>query len=127
MPPASQPVAFSGALQLAADQSLPPDAIPFNVALQCTQVQSSVLNLSGSGTEDVPFGTITNAKGLLIRYDANQQGASALTLTINAGSEPVELTPGGAYIVFNPAPGAGITTCSIAFLTSCQVRAWVLG
>ena len=32
MAPAVQPVAFAGALQLAADQSLPQDAITFNFA-----------------------------------------------------------------------------------------------
>ncbi len=129
MPPATQPVAFAGALQLAADQSLPPDAIPFNASLQATSVQSSVLTLSGSGTEVVPFGTVASpgAKGLLIRYDANQSGASPVLVTINGGGTELEISPGGMLVWFNPTPSAGAISCSIEYLTSCQLRVWVLG
>lgn len=129
MAPAVQPVAFAGAFQLAADQSLPQDAIPFNVATQFVALQESVLNLVGSGTQAVPFGTVgaPGAKGLLIRYDGNQSGAVPVEVTINGSSVPLEISPGGMLVWFNPNPAAGATTASIAFTAACQLRVWVLG
>lgn len=124
-----QPVSFAGALSLQADQSLPADPIPYNFTGQYTQLQDSLLNLSGSGTENVPFGSIAGAGaiGLLISYPPGQVGSSAVLVTINGGSEPLEISPGGMIAWFNPTPGAGVTTCSIEYLTSCQLRVRVLG
>ena len=129
MAPAVQPVAFAGALQLAADQSLPQDAIPFNFAGSFVALSEAVLNLIGSGTKAVDFGTVGSpgAKGLLIRYDGNQAGAAPVEVTINAGSAPLEISPGGMLVWFNPNPAAGATTCSIAYTAGCQLRVWVLG
>lgn len=124
-----QPVAFNGALNLSADQSLPQEPIPFNFLGQYTQLQDSLLTLSGSGTEDVPFGSITTpgALGLLITYPANQTGAAPIYVTVNGGSQPLEITPGGLLVWFNPSPETGLISCSIEYATSCQVRVRVLG
>lgn len=129
MAPSPQPFAFAGALQLAADQSLPQDPIPFNFSSQFTSLQESVLNLIGAGTVAVPFGSVIapGAKGLLIRYDGNQTGAAPIFVTINGGSAPLEITPGGFLVWFSPAPTAGVTTCSVVYSSSCQLRIWVLG
>ena len=124
-----QPVAFAGALSLTADQSLPPDPIPYNFTGQYTQLQDSLLSLAGAGSEDVSFGTIgaPGAVGLLISYAPGQTGASSVLVTINGGDQPLEISPGGMLVWFNPTPGAGITSCSIAYTTSCQLRVRVLG
>jgi hypothetical protein len=126
----AQPFAFQGALQLAADQSLPPDAVPFNASGQYSSQSGGVpLNLSGSGTISVPFGTVAapGAKLLAIRYDANQQGAQPVLVSINGGAQPLEVSPGGFIVWVNPNPAAGVTSCSIAYTASCQLRVWVLG
>jgi hypothetical protein len=126
---APQPVAFTGALSLAADQSLPQDPIPYNFTGQYTQLQDSLLNLLGVGSESVPMGTIgaPGAIGLLISYPAGQTGAAPVLVTLNGGSQPLELAPGGMLVWFNPTPSAGLTACSIAYTTSCQLRVRVLG
>ena len=127
---ASQPFAFQGALQLAADQSLPPDAVPFNASGQYSSQSGGVpLNLTGSGTIAVPFGTVAapGAKLLAIRYDANQQGAAPIIVSINGGASTLEISPGGFIVWVNPNPAAGVTSCSIAYTASCQLRVWVLG
>lgn len=126
--PSPQPVAFAGTLQLAADQSLPQDPIPFNFSGQYTALAEFMLNLV-SGSTTVPFGSVAapGAKGVLIRYDAQPSPAGAAQVTINAGSEPLELTPGGFLAYFNPTPAAGITAMTIAVTTACQLKVWLLG
>ena len=128
--PALLPVAFAGQFELAADQSLPQDPIPFNYAGQYTALQYSGLNTTGSGTVAVPFGTLGSPGlvGLLVRYDApNQADAAPVYLSINAGTEPLELTPGSFLVYFNANPVAGITAASFAFTSACSLRVWVLG
>lgn len=128
MPAIPQPFAFTGSLQLAADQSLPQDPIPFNFAAQFVALQESQYNFTGSGSKTVDFGSISapGAKGLLIRYDA-QQGAAAVLCTINSGTQPVEISPGGFFIWFNPNPSTGLTTLAIAYTAAAQLRVWLLG
>lgn len=123
-----QPVAFVGAFQLAADQSLPQDPIPFNFSGQYTALVAVLENPVGAGTINVPFGTIISpgAKGLLVRYDGPQTGAAAVQLTLNGGSAPIELTPGSFLVYFNATPSTGITSASFAVTAACQLRVWVL-
>ena len=129
----AQPFAFQGALQLAADQSLPPDPIPFNASGNYNSQSGGLLNLSGSGSVAVPFGTVPvsgpqiGAKLLAIRYDANQQGAQSVLVTINGSTPPLEIAPGGFIVWINPSPAAGVTACSISYTASCNLRVWVLG
>lgn len=123
-----QPFAFTGALQLAADQSLPQDPIPFNFSSAFVALSQEKFNLSGAGTQAMSFGSIASpgAKGVFIRYDA-QAGAAALQVTFNGGITPLEITPGGMLIWLNPSPAAGATAMSIVYTASCQVQVWVLG
>jgi hypothetical protein len=129
MPPSPQPFVFAGQLQLAADQSLPPDPVPFNFSSQFTSKEESVLTLTGAGALSVAFGSVgaPGAKGLLIRYDAPQTGALPILCTINGGTAPLEITPGGMLLWFNPNPTAGALALSIGYTASCQLRVWVLG
>jgi hypothetical protein len=125
-----QPVSFAGAFQLAADQSLPQDPIPFNYSGAFVALVSDVANVLGAGTVTVPFGSIVSpgCKGLLVRYDPVQPtGAAPVLLTLNGGSQAIELTPGSMLAYFNAVPVAGITSASIAVTAACQLRVWVLG
>jgi hypothetical protein len=128
MPPTSQPVAFAGALQLAADPSLPNDPIPFNFSGAFVALANGLLNITGAGTTPIPFDGVpaAGAKGILIRYDA-QTGAAALMLALNSSITPIELTPGSFLAYFDAAPSAGITTAALTATVGCQVRFWILG
>ena len=128
MPPVPQPFAFTGALQLAADQSLPQDPIPFNFTSSFLALSQEKFNLNGAGTQVMSFGSITSpgAKGVLIRYDP-QAGAAALQVSFNSSLTPLEITPGGMLVWFNPTPASGAISMSIAYTASCQVQVWVLG
>jgi hypothetical protein len=127
-----QPFAFDGALQLQADQSLPPvPPIPFSIAGEFSSQQYSKLQLSAppGGSIAVPFGTVASpgALALIISYPAGQASAVSVLVTINGGSTPLEISPGGAILWFNPSPAVGAVSCSIAYTASCELDVWVLG
>ena len=127
--PTPQPVVFSGQFQLAADQSLPQNSIPFNFAGSYVALEAQVANPSGSGTLALPFGTIVSpgAVGLLIRYDEpNQPEAAPVYLAVN-GEGSLELTPGSILVYFNALPILGITEAVITYTAACTLRVWVLG
>jgi hypothetical protein len=127
--PTPQPVAFAGAFQLAPDQSLPQDPIPFNYSGTFLALECSLLNQGGAGSVAIPFGSLIapGVKGLLIRYDAQPAPAVAVMLRLNGGTTDVELTPGSFFVYFNAAPAAGITSALLVFTAPCQMRVWVLG
>jgi hypothetical protein len=124
----STPFAFSGTLQLPSDPTLPQDPIPFGLAAQFSSENKQVLNLTGSGSKSIPFGTVGSAglNGLLIKVDANTAAAPIL-VTINGSSAPVEISPGGFMALGSPNPAAGITSITIAFTSVNVVRIWGLG
>ncbi len=128
MSPTSQPVAFAGALQLAADPTLPADPIPFNFSGQFVALASGLLNIPGAATTPIPFDGVptAGAKGILIRYD-QQVGAAAAQLALNASATPIELTPGSLLVYFNAAPASGVTSAAITTSIACQIRFWILG
>lgn len=130
--PTAQPVAFAGSFQVAADQSLPQDPVPFNYSGTYLALQGNLMNVGGAGLVDIPFGSLgeegsPGVKGLLIRYDAQPSPAAAVMLKVNGGSDTIELTPGSFLVYFNANPAAGITGASLTFTAACQIRVWVLG
>jgi|HubBroStandDraft_1064217.scaffolds.fasta_scaffold226870_2 hypothetical protein len=122
------PFSIAATLQLPGDSGLPADPIPFNVSSQFGSLSEMVLNLSGSGTKAVALGTINTpgVVGLLIKMDPSAT-AQPVQVTVNGGSTPIEISPGGGFLYANPNPAAGITSLSIAFPTSCVVRIWAMG
>ena len=124
------PVTFTGTLQIPADSSLPPDQVPFNaVANLLSQQPDQTLNVTGSGTQAVPFGTVASpgAKLVAIRFDA-QSGAAPILLHFNGDTtHPIELTPGGIFVFVSPNPAVGVTSLSFDYTTACQVRVWIGG
>jgi hypothetical protein len=124
----SAPFAFAGSFQLPGDQGLPPDQIAINMSSTFDSENKQVLNLSGSGTKTIPFGTVGLAglKGLLIKVDANPNGQPVL-ITVNAGTAPIEVSPGGFIAVGSPSPAAGITSLSVTWTSAAIVRIWALG
>lgn len=122
------PFAFAGTFQLPADAGLAADPISINMTGQYGSENRQVLDLVGTGTASIPFGTAPSAglKGLLIKVDANPTSAPVL-VTINGSADPIEISPGGFIAVGSPTPGAGITSISIAYTTANKVRVWALG
>ena len=121
------PFAFAGSFQLPPDSGSPADPIAFNMSSQFDSLNEQVLNLTGSGTKVIPFGTVPAAglKGLLLKVDANPTG-TPVTVAINGGT-PFEVSPGGFVALGSPAPVAGVTAISVTHTSANKVRVWALG
>ena len=122
------PFAFVGSLLIPADPSLPQDPIPFQMSGQFLSENAQTLNLTGAGSKTVPFGTVGSAglSGLLIKVDPSGSGQPVL-VTVNGGTQPIEVSPGGFLAVGSPSPVVGITAITIAYTTANVVRLWALG
>lgn len=123
------PFSIAAQLLLPSDPSLPPSPIPFAGQSNFSNLADVVLSLTGSGTKTVPLGSIPTAGviGLLIKVDPIATGPAPIYLTINGGNQPLEISPGGGLLYFNPNPTAGITAMSVAFTVNCTVRIWAVG
>lgn len=122
------PFTITGALNLPADAGLAASAITVGATGSFDSESKEVLKLTGVGSHSVDMGTLPaeGAKVVLVKVDAGSSVAPVL-LTINGGVAPIELAAGGVMLLSNPAPGAGVTSISIAHTTACVVRVWVLG
>ncbi len=129
MPPSSQtPFHVAGELRMPFDTGQPDAPIPFTGSGAFQSRQHSLLNLSGAGSTDVPFGSVgvPGAKAILVEMDPDAAG-TPITLAVNGGAGALELSPGGFLVYHNPAPQGGITSLTITHATSAIVRVWVLG
>lgn len=122
------PFSIVAALNLPGDAGLPADQIPFNGSSSFGSAAESVLNLTGAGTKAVGLGSIATPgiMGLLIKVDPNSSG-QPVNIVVNGSLTPLEISPGGGLLYFNPQPVAGITSLSVTYATSCVVRIWALG
>lgn len=126
---APTPVAFTGTLLLPADASLPPDQVPFNASFNINSAQpDQVLNVTGSGSLVIGFGTVAapGAKLVAVRYD-QQTGAPPILLKFNGSTIPLELTTGGFLVYASPTPASGITSLTIDHTGDGQIKVWILG
>jgi hypothetical protein len=122
------PFSIAAAFNLPGDNGLPPDPIPFQGNGSFTSLAEAVLTLSGSGTKALSLGSIPAAGclAILIKVDPNT-GGQPVYVTVNGASQPIEISPGGGFLYFNPTPVLGVTTISVAYASNCVVRAWALG
>ena len=125
------PFTFSGVLSFPPDDGEAVADRPYSVADFFESKAEYKYELSGSGNIDVNFGTIqtAGAKGILIEVAPDSSPSAApILVTVNAGSEPIEISPGGFMAVASPVPtAAGVTSINIAHTTSNTVRVRLLG
>lgn len=128
MAASSIPFNILGQLLSPPDENAVQAAIAFGVQGQAQSEEGGRLNLVGTGTKVVAFGSVGSpgAKAILIEYLPSALGAP-ISLTFNGGSTPLEISPGGFIAVGSPVPVAGVTSISIAYTSDCQVRVKLLG
>jgi len=123
-------IAFSltGQLQSPPDEGAPPAAIAFGLTGQAQSEEGGRLTLTGSGTKTIAFGTVGSpgAKAVLIEHLPSTAG-DPITVRFNGGTDELEISPGGFFVLGNPAPVDGITALAIAYISDCQVRVKLLG
>lgn len=129
MAAANTPFSFSGSLVMPPDTGQPNATISFSGSGSFKSRADSVLNLEGSGSVSISFGTTPaeGAKAILIEVDTNSTGEPVLVTVNGANEGDIEISPGGFMVISNPVPVAGITSLAIAHTTDNVVRVWVLG
>jgi hypothetical protein len=124
--------ASTNPFQMQGTLSYPPESgaqqvpLPFGLSGSFTSLMDERLVMTGAGTQAVSFGSITNAKLLLVEYELTQ-GAAAIQLHINGSTDDIELTPGGVLLLGSPAPVAGVSSLGIERTSDAVVRVRILG
>lgn len=122
------PYLLSGSLSYPAEADGALTALYFSQSGNFTSLVDAYLNLTGSGTVVVPFGTVAapGAKVVSVEYEVSV-GAAPVLLRFNGSADSIELAPGGVFICANPAPVTGITGLSLVHTTAATLRVHVLG
>jgi hypothetical protein len=126
MSASTNPFQLQGTLSYPPAQGSSPEPLPFGLSGSFTALTDTRLVMSGAGTTNVPFGTVVNAKLLLLEYEA-AEGAVAVQLHINGSTEDLELTPGGMLLFASPTPVSGLTSLSVERTGDAVIRVRLLG
>ncbi len=128
---AQSPYAFSGTLSFPPDSGLPNVDITFSASGNFKSRPADILELTGTGSKSVNFGTvpIAGAKAILIEVDADSTGLKTPVLVkVNSSvTGKIEIAPGGFVAICNPVPVAGISALDIEHTSDNTVRIWILG
>lgn len=125
------PFTYSATLAYPPDEGVSACEIPITLSAYFSNSASFLYELSGAGTQDVDFGSITpnGAKMVQIEVDADASpAAQPVQVTFNGGTDQIEISPGGFLSYGSPSPtAAGILSMSIAHAADVTVRVRVLG
>ncbi len=106
---------------------------PFPLAFT-TQYDHLVKNrytFTGAGTKAVDFGSLSaiGAKAIAVTVDPDASlAAQPVHVTVNGGTDVMEVAPGGFLLFGSPKPtAAGITSLSIAYTSSVKMYVWIFG
>ena len=121
------PFTLAGELSYPPDDGQPAAPQPFSVQQTFEHEVKLKLELTGSDTKVVGFGSLAapGAKAILIEVD--KESLAPVNLRFNGGSDDLEVSPGGFHAQGNPAPSAGITALSIVHTQDATVRVRILG
>lgn len=124
------PFTLQGSLILPPDTGQPNTTIPFALASAFDGDCSYVLNLLGSATKVIDFGSLAapGLKGFLLEVDPSST-AAPINVRVNGGAAlgQWEVSPGGFLAYGSPSPVTGITSMDIVYTTNVTVRLWLLG
>ena len=126
---AVEPFSLQASVTLAPDDGQPNAILDFSFTGQFSSKMTQKLELSGTGTHAVGFGTIAapGVKAVFLEYLNNAaSGLQPVMLTVNGGTDDIEVSPGGCWIYCNPNAVAGITSLSIAHTSSATIRVTLL-
>lgn len=126
------PFTLSGVLNYPPDDGEAAVDRPFSLAGTFKHEANFTLELTGSGTKVIDFGSLvaTGAKALLIEVDPAAPSAVAAPINVrwNGGDEDLEISQGGGIAYWSPSPtAAGITALSVIHTQAARVKIRVLG
>jgi hypothetical protein len=124
----STPVKVSVSLELPGAPGLAFQTIPLVFSGQYDhKMESELVFPASAGSTSIPFGSIpvTGAKCVILYYEADTASLPIL-ITVNGGTEPIQMTQGGFYVYVAPSPTDGITSLSVSYTGAGRLRAWLL-
>ena len=119
------PFTFSGSLVYPPDAGQPPATRAFSNSGNFDVKAEYEYALVGAGTQVVDFGSVADAKAILVEV-ATDAGAP-VNLRVNGGVDDIEVAPGGFFCLSSPAPSTGISAMSIVHTADAKVTVYVLG
>lgn len=128
---ATTPYQLTASVTFAPDTGAPVIAPTASGSGQFTSRSDGILNLTGSGTQVVPLGTIPSAGAKVLQIevdpDTNPSSRTPIIVKFNGAGTGVEVAPGGSVQIHNPKPVAGTASLSIDYTSDNVVRFWLLG
>jgi len=128
---ASTPFTQQGFLRYPPDDGEPEADRNYSVQGSYLDKVDLTLNLSGTGTHSVNFGSLTllGAKAILIEVAAAAPGdtAAPINLLFNGGTDAHEVSQGGFYAMGSPNPLTGILSMDIVYTQNACVKVRILG
>lgn len=115
---------LDGKLSYPPDDGQPVALRPFSQSGSFDNKVEADLNLTGAGTHVVNFGTVGEAKVVMI--EVSSDAAAPVNLLFNGGTDDVELGAGGFLAYCNPIPGTGVTAISIVHTNTARVQVRLL-
>lgn len=98
--------------------------VPISVSGSFTSKSDDKYELVGAVTKALDFSTI-GAGGAKLLYIKYEQGTAAVTLDL--GTDTLELKPGGFLLYANPSPTASITAASLVTTADATLQVVALG
>lgn len=125
----STPFVIESTLRYPPEDGEPVVPRPVSLSSSYTSKAEFDFTFSGSGSKVVDLGTIaTGVRALHIEVDAESTPSIAVNITINGGTDVLQLKPGGFISYGNPDPSAGgITAFTITRTQACRVLVRALG
>jgi hypothetical protein len=117
------PVTVSVTVSFSPDTGQPEGSRTFSLSDNFDQKDDDIYVLSGAGTESVTLKT--DAKVLLVKL--NSAATAEINLNVNAGTDNIEISPGGCILLCSPSPSTGITAIDIVYTSDAIVTLVSLG
>ena len=125
------PLSIQATLGTPPVEGQPDCPFPVSFAAQYDHLVKNRFTFTGAGSKSVDFGSLAGvgAKAICITVDPDTSlSAQPVLVTVNGGTEPLEISPGGFQLFGSPKPtAAGIISLDIVYATSVKMYVWIFG
>lgn len=119
------PYSFQGTLVYPPDEGQPAATRAFTQSGNYASKIEADYVLTGSGVQVVDFGSVADAKAILVEVASD--AAAPINLRFNGGTDDHEVAAGGFYAASNPVPATGVSALSIVYTADAKVTVRILG
>jgi hypothetical protein len=120
------PFSITGVLSFSPDLGVEQVPLPFSGASSFDVKRCEEVHVIGANTQTLALVGSAPLKGLLIEVDAANPSYT-INVSINGGTDLLEISSGGFIAYFSPNPSVGITEIVVATTTAARYRIWMLG